>query len=493
MVISAEQIHSIYQLSQAEKWSLRKIAQHLHLSRKAVKKYALKPAVVRTYRKRSSQLDAYLTQIQQWLAEDPRLSGVLILQQLRPLGYRGGHTILNDLLARIRPKPHPQAFVRIETPPGQLSQMDWAECGRIDYEGHPRRLYLFALQEAHSRYLYAEFTHSMNLPTLCRCHCHAFLAWGGHTRQVLYDNMKTVVAQRFGRQVAFHLPFLDFARQIGFLPKACQPAAPWQKGKVERVIAYLQNNFLPGRPPFSSLAQANQDLRQWLQDSANQRLHRQTQEKPATRFRPDALLPLPATLPDCRDSATLRVDKDIRITFDGNRYCVPPRYVGRRLLLKADNGSVTIYDQHKEIVSYPRLWTHNQTQGAERYEKELLQHRPRAFYSAQTNRLIQSLGPTTEPYLQALMDHGFALERQVSQLLDLVRRYEPEPVRLALEKAYHFQAWGAEYIANILFQQAHPRSDQPPLILPDPQLAQLAPDPISLLEYDAYFLQETES
>jgi hypothetical protein len=25
------------------------------------------------------------------------------------------------------------------------------------------------------------------------------------------------------------------------------------------------------------------------------------------------------------------------VQFDGNRYCVPPRYVGRRLMVKADS------------------------------------------------------------------------------------------------------------------------------------------------------------
>jgi hypothetical protein len=91
-----------------------------------------------------------------------------------------------------------------------------------------------------------------------------------------------------------------------------------------------------------------------------------------------------------------------------------------------------------------------------------------------------------------LADHGFVLDRQISQLLELVRRYDPEPVRLALEKALSAQAWGVDYITNILLQQAHPCSDQPPVILQNKQLALLIPDPISLLEYDAFLLKETE-
>jgi len=72
------------------------------------------------------------------------------------------------------------------------------------------------------------------------------------------------------------------------------------------------------------------------------------------------------------DSAEALVHKDLRLSFDGNRYCVPPRYVGRHLTIKADASAVTIYDQYQEIASYARCWQRGQTFGAERFQKELL-------------------------------------------------------------------------------------------------------------------------
>lgn len=50
------------------------------------------------------------------------------------------------------------------------------------------------------------------------------------------------------------------------------------------------------------------------------------------------------------------------------------------------------------------------------------------------------------------------------------------------------RAFGADYIANILRQQQSPRNPQPPLRLRDPRLNDLATDPLSLLEYDAFIL-----
>jgi hypothetical protein len=92
---------------------------------------------------------------------------------------------------------------------------------------------------------------------------------------------------------------------------------------------------------------------------------------PDERFQPEALRPLPLLTADYRDCTEALVHKDLRLTFDGNRYCVPPRYVGHKLTVKADSSSVTIYDQTHEIVCCARCWERGQTFGAERFQKEL--------------------------------------------------------------------------------------------------------------------------
>jgi hypothetical protein len=150
------------------------------------------------------------------------------------------------------------------------------------------------------------------------------------------------------------------------------------KGKVERAgIGHARQNFWPLRE-FTDLADVNRQAREWRDQVANQRLHRETRQRPIDRFQPDALRLLPTILPDYRDSVEALVHKDMRVQFDGNRYCVPPRFVGRRITLKADSGSVTIYDRFQEIVAYPRCWRRGQTSGAQRFEAELAEIRPAA-------------------------------------------------------------------------------------------------------------------
>src|SRR5215469_13061832 len=390
-MLTTDQINDLHRLYWSEHWPIRKIERHLRMSWRTIKKYLDTPAQGPAQRQRESILDPFKTTVAEWLEKDPSVTAAVIEQKLRPLGYRGGHTILREYVHTARPQlKSSRAFLRMEPPPGDRFEVDWGHFGVLDYSGDKRKLYAFALVEAHSRMLYLEFTHGQTFETFIRCHIHAFVAMGGVAREIAYDNLATAVAEHDGRLVRFLPRFLGFAREYGFFPRACNPAAGWEKGKIERAIGYLRQNFWPLRE-FTDLYDVNRQARQWLAEVANQRVHRETRERPLDRFQPQALRPLPIIPYDYRDSSEALVHKDLRLPFDGNRYCVPHRYVGRRLTIKADSSSVTIYDRVNEIVSYPRSWRRGQTFGAERFEAEVAEMRPAARKSRAQQRLFQFL------------------------------------------------------------------------------------------------------
>jgi transposase len=494
-MLNADRINEIHRLFHGEHWSARKIARHLHLSRKTLRKYIQSPVQTPARRQRTSKIDPFKPTVAGLLEQDPSASAVVILQRLRPLGYEGGITILRNYVSQLRGPAHPpRAFVRVEPGPAERFEVDWGHFGTLDYAGDKRNLYAFCLVEGHSRMLYVEFTHSQSFESFVRCHLHAFEALHGVARECWYDNLLTVVAEHVGTLVRFNPRFLAFARECGFFPRACNPAAGWEKGKVERGgVGYVRQNFWPLRQ-FTDLSDVNRQVREWLEQVANLRLHRETRQRPYERFRPDCLRPLPALLPDYRDTVEALVHKDLRLQFDGNRYCAPPHLVGQRLTVKADASSVALYLRNQEIVRYPRCWRRGQTFGAERFEKELLAHKAAAHRSQAQRRLIALLASdcsqeTVEAYLRGLTDSNRALTRQITELLQLVRQYGPQVVAAALQKALAARAFGADYVANLLRQQLSPRNPQPPLQLRDPQLNQLVTDPLSLLDYDAFIVE----
>ena len=170
--------------------------------------------------------------------------------------------------------------VRFETPPGRQAQADWAYCGRFaDVDGKPIAVYAFVMVLGYSRQLFVRFTTSMRLGELIECHQEAFAYFGGWPQTILYDNMKQVKLSAF----QWNERFLDFARHYGFTPKTHRAYRPRTKGKVERAVDYVKDNFLTGRT-FHGLDELNAQARHWLATTANVRIHGTTQQRPVDLF-----------------------------------------------------------------------------------------------------------------------------------------------------------------------------------------------------------------
>ena len=160
-------------------------------------------------RVRPSLLDPYKPYlIERWQAH--RLSAVRLHPEIQAKGFTGSLKIVRRFLQTLRAEDQvdPRLTVRFETPPGEQAQCDWAEVGRFPQpDGTSIKLYVFVMILCYSRYLYIEFTRSMALATLIRCHQNAFAFFGGWTKRILYDNMRQVVVGPNRTNARF----LDFA------------------------------------------------------------------------------------------------------------------------------------------------------------------------------------------------------------------------------------------------------------------------------------------
>ncbi|EFA8200553.1 IS21 family transposase [Escherichia coli O157] len=151
-----------------------------------------------------------------------------------------------------------------------------------------------SLLDEYSRMLYIEFTDNMRYDTLETCHRNAFRFFGGVPREVLYDNMKTVVLQRDAYQTGqhrFHPSLWQFGKEMGFSPRLCRPFRAQTKGKVERMVQYTRNSFyiplMTRLRPMGitvDVETANRHGLRWLHDVANQRKHETIQARPCDRW-----------------------------------------------------------------------------------------------------------------------------------------------------------------------------------------------------------------
>jgi transposase len=488
-MLSPEQINEIHRLHFVEKWPQRRIARHLHIGRHTLAKYLDTPAPPPSHRDRTSKLDAFKPAVAELLQQDAQAPAQVLFQRLQTLGYDGGITILKDYLQAVRKSAVlRRAYVRMEPSPGDRFDIDWGHFGALTYNGTPRKLYAFCLVECHSRKMYLEFTHSQSFETFVRCHMHAFQTLGGCARELWFDNLATAVAEHEGNLVRFNPRFLAFARECRFIPAGLSR----RRGLGKRQSRTRHRICAPELLAVTLLCRSQRCEHAGAPMAPGSRQPAQT-----SRNRAGSRRPLPArgaaafASPHTGLSRHIEalVHKDLRLTFDGNRYCVPPRYVGHKLTVKADSSSLTIYDQTHEIVSYARCWERGQTFGAERFQKELYAQMAAAQRSAAQQRLVLLLGPVAESVSETTRRDRSLLGPPGARTVRAHSRLRPRgSIQRGSESWRSTRLWLRLHRQHLRQQRAR-REVQPPVRLRQPELNDLATDPLSLTEYDAFILQ----
>jgi hypothetical protein len=172
---------------------------------------------------------------------------------------------------------------------------------------------------------------------------------GGVPEEILYDRMKTVWQGTDQRgEIIWNPVFLDFAHYWGFKPRLCRPYRAQTKGKVESGVKYIRRNFLcglQGREP-DSLADLNGQLRTWLAEVADQRIHGTTQEHVGERGKLDRQSLQPMTGQGSypyMDEELRKVARDAYVAWEGSRYSVPWTYAGREVWVRDHKDGIAVH------------------------------------------------------------------------------------------------------------------------------------------------------
>jgi transposase len=479
------EIHRLYD----QGFSRREIASQLRMDRATIAKYIRHPETTPARKKKkSSKLDPYRDCIHDMVEQYPAIKAPVVLQRIKAKGFAGEITIVRNLLRELRGEgSQKEAFIRFESEPGHQIQVDWGHFHSLSYDNATRKLYALAVVESHSRMLYVSFSHSQRQECLHQGLLDAFRYFGGCAGEIVVDNMMTAVTERVGSLIRFNEAFLDFLRIFSITPHACNVRAPHEKGKIENNIKYIRHNFWPLRT-FADLADVQKQVVIWLDTVANVRVHQTTGERPVDRLRKEALRPLPNGLPDCRETASLKVHKDFGVRFDGNVYTVPPWTIGKNITVKADHNSVEIYYKDRSIASHPRCWAKKRRIELPSHAEQVKKIR-RKLYLDQQIRIFLSIGQIAADYLEKLADARQPIKKTVTRLLKLKDEYGEASLLYALQKALSKKLYGAEYVHNILYQEMTPVTIHQPVKLKEEALNAIRLPSPSLEEYDCLALQ----
>lgn len=306
---------------------------------------------------RETKLSAFEGQIDQWLQDDIWNASV-IYRRLKSSGYAGGYTMVRGYIQpkrRLRPK----GTVRYETAMGEQLQHDWGELW-LSIGGEEQRVYLAVNVLGYSR-----ADHVVAMPSLDAEHTYealiqSFEYFGGVPKTVLVDNQKAAVLDwREGRPY-FNPRFRELGKHYGFVPKACRPRRAQTKGKVERIVRYVKENALAGRPAFDSWAELNQYLTTWCDQVANRRRHADLREIVWDRWQQErsVLQALPGDRFDTAYHAQRQVSMDAYVSWEGSRYSVPGHLAGETVALRVTlAGQLEIRHANQGMVASHRLAT----------------------------------------------------------------------------------------------------------------------------------------
>jgi transposase len=489
-MISAELIAKIRRLFFAEHWKIGTIASEFDLHPDTVRgaieshRFNLKRALS----PRAALTDPFLDFIEQTLKQYPRLRATRLYEMLRARGYTGSEVQLRRVVRSLRPQKQ-EAFLRLTTLAGEQAQADWAHFGPVRVGLATRKLSCFVITLSYSRALWVEFFFDQSIENLLRGHVHAFEDWGGVPRNILYDNLKSVVAERRGDAVHFHPRLLELCAHYHFAALPCRPARGNEKGRVERAIQYLRHSFFAARS-FAGLADLNRQALIWRDEIAHQRrwpgddsravLDAFTEEKPR-------LLPLPVNAFDTDLVKPARSDKTIYVRFDLNDYSIPPEAVGRQLTLVANPETVRLLDGSNEIAGHRRSYGRHERIDDPAHIAALVEDKRKALGATAGSRLAGAV-PRAAEFLDTAFARGETTGRLSKKLIELLDDYGAQELRAAIDEALERQTPRAASLVLILEQRRRKSARKlPPVDLSHhPHLQHLADLSVPTQSLEAY-------
>ncbi len=236
MTIGAELEAQILRYYHVEKWRCGTIARQLRVHRGTVQRVLAQAGLPRIGAvQRASQIDAYPPFIHETLKKFPSLTASRLYAMVHERGYRGSHHHFRHLISLHRPRPVPEAYLRLRTLPGEQAQVDWASFGHLQIGRARRPLMAFVMVLSWSRQIYLRFFLDARMDSFLAGHAGAFEAWSGVPRVLLYDNLRSAVLERQGDAIRFHPTLLAFAAHHRYEPRPVAVARGNEYGVVKNM------------------------------------------------------------------------------------------------------------------------------------------------------------------------------------------------------------------------------------------------------------------
>lgn len=333
------------------------IARIMGCSRQTIynKENRLKNPKIRKKIERTSKLDPY-KEIIDVKVDKYRSKAMNVYKFIQKQGYTGGYGIVKNYVREHKKDQIQKATIRFETIPGLQAQVDWKESMKlVNCKGEVFEINIFLMILGYSRFKYIKLTSDRTQDTLFKCMVGAFSYFNGCPREILFDNMRTVVdkARTTTTEVVFNKRFIEFSNDAGFTPLACIGYRPKTKGKVE-TLARIMERLRPYNEEFETWEDLDKIVNEIMEDINNEIVQgvniipSQVHEKEKEYLNS---LPLwDRLLNYYMPEKTYKVSKESMITYKGKKYSVPTYLISKHVTVSEVDSRINVYYNITDLV-----------------------------------------------------------------------------------------------------------------------------------------------
>ncbi|MCH8049711.1 IS21 family transposase [Patescibacteria group bacterium] len=467
MTISSALEEKIKRYYYVEKWRIGTISQQLGVHHGTVKRVLSQVGVSKNkLLTQSSMIDPFLPFIIETLEKYPKLTASRLYAMVQDRDYPGGIDHFRHLISLYRPKKIAEAYSRLSTLPAEQSQIDWGCFGHVTIGKAERALSAFVAVLSYSRKPFLRFYLNQRMENFLRGHVAAFERWGGVPRVCLYDNLKSAVLERQGDAIRFNPTLLDFAGHYRFEPRPVAVYRGNEKGRVERTIRYIRENFFAARE-FKDIDDLNAQAEKWFDGPAS---HRPCPEDKAQSVQDVFLQEQPKliALPDnpfpTEEREIVKIAKTPYARFDLNDYSVPHQHTRCSLTVLATLTHVTILKGDEAIATHERSFDKAQQIEQASHIKELISRKKQARQHRGQNRLTHAVSNGSD-FLKKAAEKKYSLASTTKQLLELLDDYGAAELEAAMAEALSRDVPHPNAVRLALQKRLDEKDNPPPLRL----------------------------
>ena len=437
MTISEELRAQILRYHHVEQWPIGTISRQLSVHHTTVKRVLAETGIPKKkILVQGSIIEPFIPFILEKLEQYPKLTAKRLYNMVKERGYPGGDDHFRHLISLYRQRPPAEAFLRLTTLPGEQAQVDWGSFGTITIGKAKRSLVAFVMILSYSRRIYLQFYLNQRMENFLRGHEGAFLAFNGLPRVLLYDNLRSAVLERQGSIIRFNPSLLSFAAHYRFEPRPVAVARGNEKGRVERAIRFIRDNFFAART-YNDIDDLNAQAKIWCETVAMDKPCPEDKTKTVREVfiqEQPRLLALPDNPYSCDEIETVSVGKTPYIRFDLNDYSVPHTEVQKRLTVNATLDTVMILDGQKIVATHQRSYDKSAQIENPEHIKALVKQKQKASLHRGQNFLTNAV-PCAYDFLKQAVERGYVLKSITKQLMELFDDYGAEDLKEAMQQA----------------------------------------------------------